>query len=330
MLNKQKSAGSPIVSEDKTKQMSNIQSQIATLKDKIVKINAETKKQLEKRDELNTKTKQANQEINELRAKRDEINQKVKALKQQRDEIHQKIKPIMDEIHAINEKKQEILKNAPPVRRGDVQKEIDALEWKIQTETMDMQEEKHLVDEVKQLEKQLGGFKKIDKENKKIAELLTQRKALDELAETYHKQLSELVKNGQDIHTKVITKVDAAKQNRAEADLMHKAFLESKEKIQQIQVEIAVLTGQLNGLRDSYRAERAESRALRDKEYAERAAERVKEKELHEVEQTKRAQSEKQLKAKIGTQAKEKLERGEEVSFAEFAMLAGDDEEENA
>ncbi|MCW4024816.1 MAG: hypothetical protein NWF01_07265 [Candidatus Bathyarchaeota archaeon] len=318
------------MSEDKTKQMSNIQAQIATLKDKIAKINTETKKQIEKRDELNNKTKQTNQEINGLRAKRDEINQKVKELKQQRNEIHQKIKPIMDEIRAINEKKQEIRKNAPPIRRDDVQKEIDAIDWKIQTETLDMKEEKRLVDEIKQLEKQLGGFKKIDKENKKIDELLSQRKALDALADNFHKQLSELVKAGQDVHAKVIAKVDAAKQNRAEADLMHKAFIESKEKIQQVQVEIAVLTGQLNGLRDAYRAERAESRALRDKEYEERAAERAKEKELINIEKTKRAQSEQQLKEKIGAQAKEKLERGEEVNFAEFAMLAGDDEEEHA
>jgi uncharacterized coiled-coil DUF342 family protein len=268
------------VTEEKTKQIANIQQQIASLKDKITKVNADTKKTADKRDELNNQTKQASQQIYELRAQRDQINVKVKALKLQRDEVRDKIAPLMDEIHAINEKKQEIKKKSAPVRQEDVQKEIDAIDWKIQTETMEMTEEKRLVGEVKKLEQQIGGYKKIEKENKKITELLNQRKALQELADNFHNQLSELVKLGQEVHSKMIAKVDEAKKSRVEADLMHKAYIENREQIPQLQVEIAVLTGQLNGLRDSYRTE---NRALREKENSSRAEERAKEQDRKSV-----------------------------------------------
>jgi uncharacterized coiled-coil DUF342 family protein len=314
------------VTEEKTKQIANIQQQIASLKDKIAKVNAETKKTADKRDELNNQTKQLSQQIYELRIQRDQINEKVKALKLQRDEVRDKIAPLMTEIHVINEKKQEIKKKSAPVRHEDVQKEIDAIDWKIQTETLDMTEEKRLVGEVKKLELQIGGYKKIEKENKKINELLNQRRALQELADNFHKQLSELVKSGQDVHSKMLAKVDETKKNRVEADLMHKAYIENREQIPQIQVEIAVLTGQLNGLRDSYRTE---NRALREKENSSREQERSKEQEQIKLEKSQRAQSEQALKEKLGSQAKEKLERGEKVSWNEFQLLAGDDDEED-
>jgi uncharacterized coiled-coil DUF342 family protein len=321
------------VSEEKTKQIANIQQQIANLKDKITKVNAETKKTADKRDELNNQTKLASQQIYELRTQRDQINEKVKALKLQRDEVRDKITPLMDEIHAINEKKQEIKKKSAPVRHEDVQKEIDAIDWKIQTETLDMTEEKRLVGEVKKLEQQIGGYKKIEKENKKITELLNQRKALQELADNFHKQLSELVKAGQEVHSKMLAKVDEAKKSRVEADLMHKAYLENREQIPQLQVEIAVLTGQFNGLRDAYRSE---NRAIREKENSSRAEERAKEQEKRakeqeqvKLEKSQRAQTEQALKEKLGSQAKEKLERGEKVSWNEFQLLAGEDDEED-
>ena len=52
--------------------------------------------------------------------------------------------------------------------------------------------------------------------------------------------------------------------------------------------------------------------------------------ERRKQEQAERAVKEKVIKEKIGGEAREKLNRGEKVSWDEFAMMAGDDEEDEA
>ncbi len=276
-----------------------------------------------RKGQLNEQTKKINLEIRDIQKQRDEINQKVQALKQQRDDVRVKIKPIMDEIQAINEKKEELKKKAPRVRQKDIQEEINKIDWKIQTESLDLQEEKRLVGEVKLLETQLSGYKKIEKQNKKIAEHIQERKVLDAQADKFHKELSEMAKKSQDLHESMIAKIAEAKKAKEEADVLHKGFIENKEKIKALLVDIAVITGQMLGLQNTVREQNKE---LREKEMAIR----LKEKEQFAMQRNKKLLDEQALKTKLGAQAKEKLNKGEKLSWNEFQLLAGDDEAEDA
>jgi uncharacterized coiled-coil DUF342 family protein len=312
-----------VSTQDKLNQIANLRSQIATLKDQVNKADMDSKKQVEKRDQLNEQTKKNNLEIRDIKKQRDEINQKVKDLKQQRDEVRVKIKPIMDEIQAINEKKEELKKKAPRIRQKDIQEEINKIDWKIQTESLDLQEEKRLVGEVKLLETQLSGYKKIEKQNKKIAEHIQERKVLDAQADKFHKELSEMAKKSQELHESMIAKIAEAKKAKEEADTLHKGFIENKEKIKALLVDIAVLTGQMLGLQNTVREQNKE---IREKEMTIRQ----KEKEQMAVQRNKKLLDQQVLKEKLGAQAKEKLNKGEKLSWNEFQLLASDDEKEDA
>ena len=307
--------------QEKTNQIATIQQQIVSLRGQVDKANAEIEKQIEKRNQLNEQTKKASQEIREIRSQRDEINDKVKLLKQQRDEIRVKINPIMDEIQAINAKKEELKKKTPRVRQQELQEELDAIEWKIQTTSLDLQEEKRLIEEVKMLETQLSSYKKIEKQNQKISELLKGRKTLEAQADVFHRELSELAKKGQELHEKMIAKIAEAKKSRDEADVQHKAYIQTKEQIEQLPVDIAVLTGQMRGLQNTIWEQ---NKAIRTKDSADRAKER----EQLEEEKAKKMLDENALKEKLGAQARDKLQRGEKLSWNEFQLLADDDSEE--
>jgi uncharacterized coiled-coil DUF342 family protein len=309
--------------QDKLNQISALRSQITVLKDKVNKADIESKKHVEKRDQLNQQTKKLNLEINDIKRQRDEINKKVHALKQQRDTVRVKIKPIVDEIQAINEKKEELKKKSSHIRKKDIQKEIDKIDWKIQTETLDLQEEKRLVGEVKILETQLHGYKKIEKENKKIAGHMQEKKVLDAQAESFHKELSGFAKRSQELHEQMIAKIAEVKTVKKEADALHKGFMDNKEQGKEWLVEIAVLTGQMLGLQNNLREQNKE---LREKE----KALRLKEKEESDVQRSKRLEDEQALKAKLGTQAKEKLDKGEKLSWNEFQLLASVDDSDSA
>ncbi len=257
-----------------------------------------------------------------MKTERDIINEKVKLLKQQRDDIRAKTTPITDEINAIKEKIAELKKKLPRERQQDLQEELDAIEWKIQTTSLDLQEEKRLIENVKQLEILLSSYKKIDLKYKKIKELLAQRRTLEAEADIFHKELTDSAKKSQDLHSQMIEKVNAAKVSKAQADSLHQAYVKTKEEIVLFQVKIAELTGQLRGLRASMREEDkarqiANQQAIKEKQKA--------------IKETQQATKEKQqaIKDKLGAEARDKLQKGEKLSWNEFQLVMGDDTEDD-
>ncbi|HLN45340.1 MAG TPA: hypothetical protein VK209_06500, partial [Candidatus Sulfotelmatobacter sp.] len=150
----------------------------------------DTQKLVEKRDKLNERFKQLREETRQLKAERDDINEKVHALKTERDETRVTIHPVIDEIKSAREKIAELKKKTPKRSKEDLQQEIDDIEWKIQTTSLDLKEEKQLIETVKQLETQLSTYKKIDRQFKKINELQHGLEAVGETGDKLHTELS--------------------------------------------------------------------------------------------------------------------------------------------
>ena len=309
--------------KQKTSQEGNINLQIDKIKKQIGEANTQIKKYVEKRNQLHEKARKSREEINQIKTERDTLNEKVKLLKEQRDLIRAKTTPIMEDVNAIDEKIAELKKKVPRVSQRELQEELDAIEWKISTTSLDMQEEKRLVGEVKELEIQLKSYKKIDKKHEKIKELLTQCKAIDAQADVFHKELTDLAKKSQELHATMMEKLNAVKKDRAEADSLHQAFVKAKEQNTLWYAQISLLISQTTSIRATFR-EQAQGR--RAEEEAKRSEEQAKRKE----EQSQRAVKEKEIKEKIGAEAKEKLQRGEKVNWEEFQLMLGDDKEDDS
>ena len=308
---------------EKTKpsQTTNINQQIDALKKQITEANAQIKKHIEQRDALHDKVKKSREEIRQIKAERDSLNQKVKELKGQRDAIRTQTAPIMDELKVIDEKIEALKKNLPRISQRELQEEHDAIEWKISTTSLDLQEEKRLIEHVKTIEIQMSGYKKIDVQNKKIKDLLSKRKVFDDQADVFHKELTETAKKSQDLHAVMMEKVNIMKRDKAEADSLHQAFIKAKENNNMLYAQIKLLVGQSISLRN---ASREQYQSRRKDEDAKRAQEDAKRKE----EQAARAVKEQAIKEKIGSEAREKLNRGEKVSWDEFAMMLGDEKDD--
>jgi uncharacterized coiled-coil DUF342 family protein len=303
-------------------QEGNINLQIDKIKKQIGEANTQIKKFVEKRNQLHEQARKTRSEINQMKTERDTLNERVKLLKEQRNVIRAKTTPIMDEIALIDAKIAELRKKVPRISQRELQENLDAVEWKISTTSLDLQEEKSLVGEVKELEMQLKGYKKIDKQNQKIKNLLAQRKVLDDQADVFHKELTDLAKKSQELHATMIDKVSALKKDREEADSLHQAFVKAKEQNALWYEQIKQLVDQNRGFRARFREF---DLAKRKEEEAKWKEEQVKRKE----EQAQRAVKEKEIKEKIGSEAKEKLQRGEKVNWEEFQFMLGDDEEDS-
>ncbi len=275
---------------------------------------AETQRLIEKRDKLNEQFKKLREETRELRAERDGVNDQVQTLKAQRNENRTTVHPIIDEIKAAREKIAELRKKTPKRRQQDLQQELDDIEWKIQTTSLDLKEEKELIQQVKQLEIQLSAYKKIEQQTKRISNLEQGLKAVDETGEKLHTELSELVQKGQETHQKMIAKIEEAKKIKEEADSVHNLYLLTREKARQIDEEIRKVLGERRRNRDLDRQQREGQRQTQEKQ--------------RQQDEAAKKTIEKELKEKLGSQAREKLQRGEKLSWDEFQLLADEDEEE--
>lgn len=314
--------------QQKTVKIEDIHQQIEKLREQANTANAQIQNHIDQRNQLNELVKKTHQEISELKTERDSLNEKVKLLKQQRDSVRTKATPIIEQINTRKEKITEYKKKIPRESQQDLQQELEAIEWKIQTTSLDLQEEKRLIENVKQLETLLSSYKKIDAQNKKIKDLITQVKTIEDEADIFHNELTELAKKSQDLHAKMIEKVNAVKISRAQADGLHQAYIKTKEDIVQMYVKIAELTGQLRGLRTAMYEEEKLRRMAAQLAYRER--EKVfKEKESVAKEQQQVVKEKQQaIKEKLEAEAKEKLKKGEKLSWNEFQLALGDDPEE--
>jgi len=289
-----------LTEQQETNQIATLNKQIVKLREQISKTNAETKKCVEKRNRLNDQLKKQHQEIHELKNKRDNLNEKVKTLKQQRDEAQTKIRAIIEEIKTHRQKIIELKKKTPKRSYQNLQRELTSIEWKIQTTPLDLQEEKKLIENVKKLETQLNIYKKIEQQNKRIAELRKELETLETNADTSHQELTVAAQKSQEIHANMLAKISESENIKRDADRLHSAYIQAKEQVKPLHQEMKEITEKKKKLQDAIREES----------------------------EKQRKNAEKALKEKLEAQARDKLQRGEKLSWDEFQLLADDDSQD--
>jgi len=280
-----------------TNDMEILSQKIVALKEQVRKMSAEFKTHAEKRDNFNNQFRKLSQEISGLKNERNSLNEEVKTLKQQRDEAQTKIRTIFEEIRTNRQKITELKKETPKKSRQQLQKELEDIEWEIQTTSLDLQEEKQLIEHVRQLEMQLNVCKKIELRDKKLAELRKEIGALETKEAAFHQELTEKAQESREIHSKMLAKITESKNVKGKADNMHCAYVQAKEKARTLNAERERLMEQKEKLHEAIRVEDGK----------------------------KRKTAEQTLREKLSSQAKDKLQRGEKLSWEEFQLLAEDD-----
>ena len=308
-------------------QIEAINKRIVTLKEDLTKTRLDITKHIETRDELNGKVKVLRQEIIEIKKERDQLNVNVRNLKQQRDEVRTQMAPFVEEIKGHSQRIRELKEKMSGESRQQLQKAFDALEFKIATTSLDVHEEKRLIDQVKEIEIRLSGFKKIDQHSKKISEIKTELKVYEDKADSFHNELTSSAKKSQELHAKMLAKFEEMKKIREDATNLHLQFLLDRERLKPMQGEIGRLIDQrhkLFGLRTEQFQERQKQYDDRQRQYEDRQKQYDAAKQ--ESEKQKKAK-ELEIKEKLGSAVREKLQRGEKLDWREFQLLAGDESE---
>jgi uncharacterized coiled-coil DUF342 family protein len=281
-----------------TNEIAKIDQKLTVLRGQTRKINAETKRYVEKRDELNEQFRTHRSQIQDLKNQRNGLNEKVKALKQHRDEARTRIEGLIEEIDLRITKIAELKKKKPRKSRQQLENEFQEIEWAIQTTSLDLEEERNLVAVVKEIEPQLTIYRRIENHMGKIAALRKEIEMLEAKADSDHKELMITAQKSQELHATLLARIEESRVAKTEADNLHIAYVKAREQAKPLYDELKRLSEQKRTLENA----------------------------LREEDQNKRKTVEKALKQKLENQARKKLQQGEKISWQEFQLLEGDDE----
>lgn len=275
------------------KKIDDLKHELASLKENREDANREASKWIEKRNAGLDHIKKLRDEITVLKEKRDALNEEVQKLKNLREQAKAKRNEKQTDLSMLEEKLRPVIKNKPHGDMADIQKEIEEIDWRIQTTIVSSDEEKYLVDQVKTLETQLSIYKQLQKTGKRIAELKAERSSLSEEAKLHHEKLSELAKQSQKLHEEMINMVKGIHNIQNEANNAHQKYLEAKQHSQVIHQKYVESLSQIKSLEQGIR----------------RTAEE------------KKTAIELGMREKLKQKSLEKLKRGEKLTWEEFQVL---------
>src|SRR5512136_507641 len=193
-------------------------------KDRRSQLNTEASKWAAKRNELNKSTKELIEKAQELKKLRDDNNRNVAEAKKHRDEFNEKTNELYAKIDEIRKKHN--LTSGRSIR--DLNREIDHLEFRQQTEVLSPDKEKQLVDKIAALRAEFKGRREKLEKNEELRKHLNEAQALRDLASSYHDLVIKFAELAQKYHDQMITCFKEADQTRAEADAAQKEFLKAQ------------------------------------------------------------------------------------------------------
>jgi uncharacterized coiled-coil DUF342 family protein len=247
-----------------------------------------------KRDTLNGKFRDLRDEIEQLRDDRNEINEKVRELKQERSRLTAKTKEKAEEIRKLCQDRKELSGKRPPRSHLSLQEEVDSIDWEIQTTSHTLEEDNELVGKVKQLEVQLDIHRKYEHLVKRIRDLRAEVTRHKTVSESCHQALTAKARVGQETHARMLARIEEGRKTKTEADDMHRRFLEAKQKAMLVNEKLTNVSNEIKRLQG----------------------------EIREEQQKGRKQDEDALRQSLEEKAREKLKRGEKLSWQEFQLLS--------
>lgn len=271
-----------------------LERKLSELKEQKEKLSMESRQFAQKRDVRNQQSRGLRVEISRLREKRDELNEKVKESKLQRDAFRESKHEKIDEIKKVRRESRKLIEKKPSTNHLTLQKEVESIDWKIQTTSTSPEEEKELVGQVRKLETQLNVYRRLAQLNQRINRLQEEIRSLNTETERSHDNLTKTAEESQQIHQTMVQKIDETRKLKQEADNLHKDYLNTKEKMIPIQQEMTRTSDQIKLLKEEIRSQE---------------------------EQTRKG-FEEAVRKKLRQQAMEKLKRHEQLSWEEFQVLA--------
>ncbi len=195
-------------------------------------LNSQASQFARERNELNNATRQYVEDAQKNKELRDQSNNDVQSLKEKRNELNDKANTLFEEIDAL--RGEHGTGSAAPSHEKkpsakDIQRQIDQLEERQQTEQMSKEKENELVDKIKQLRAELKDQEVEHEQNKEVRTRLIEAREFRKQASAIHAEVTEKAELAQKHHDLMVECYRKADKSREGADAKHKQFVEAQE-----------------------------------------------------------------------------------------------------
>src|SRR3989344_2246178 len=161
-----------------------INKEIINLKSRLSKLGSEKELWFEKKEKLKKEISELIKGVKEIKKNKDGVDKEIKKFKKERDLVNKEVKKLILGVKNLNDEFK-----GGKVNIIEIQKKIERLDMKIETEALSLTNEKKVMEEIKKL-------KKILDENKVVLERDGRRKNLN-------KEIDEKKQKAEELHRKV-------------------------------------------------------------------------------------------------------------------------------
>jgi uncharacterized coiled-coil DUF342 family protein len=188
-------------------------------------LNASASKFARERNTLNNQTREFVEEAQKNKDLRDKYNQSVLDVKAQRNEFNDKANVLFEEIEAFKKE------HGTQKNRGvkELQKQIEYMEYRQQTEVFTTDKERELIDKIKQMKGQVREQEAELEQNKEMRTSISEAREFRKQASDLHAKVTEVAELAQKHHDLMVESYRKADKSREAADAAHKSFVEAQE-----------------------------------------------------------------------------------------------------
>ena len=281
--------------------MQELNTQLESLKQEFNRLDNEARNWLDKRDEIHHQIRNLREQVDVFKNKRDEANKKVLDLKNLREKSKTECLEKRTRILETRQKLENIAKKMPFNDLSFAEKELQSLEWKIQTTSLPVKEERELIEQIKIRENMRNLQRKFEQTKHNLDELKNEEYELRNRARAIHEELSEFAEQSQEFHREMFKMVAKMRSLRSEADAAHLRYVDLVRSISGVNQRSAELLIQVAFIKHEIRKVDEEKRILRQKEMREETI-------------------------KV---AQERAEKGRRMTLQEFKLLLEEETEQN-
>ena len=213
----------------------NLNQEITSLRRQLNQINEKKESAFDNKEKV---TKNISTLINHARSSKSQRNQftkKVREVKQIRSQDNEQIKKKIEEIKELNKQKIEIQKKHDIKKNPSyLKKDIEKLEFKLETDAMSFENEKKLLKVIKGLKKEYNEVKVISDVFDKIHKLDKELKELRRKANDEHKEVQKTAEESQHKHEEVIETNKEIDGLKGEEEKAYRTFFDTKKEFTDI------------------------------------------------------------------------------------------------
>lgn len=281
--------------------LNSLRDETRVLREEMNKLNSMKEETFLKKSEVIRNIREMITKVKETKGKRDEKTKAVKEEKEKRQKLNEEIKEKIQKIAEVNPKVEEAPKKSEEhINPHLIKKNIQSLEYKIETEGMSFEKEKKTMKLINSLKKQLVEAEK-------------RYKAYHELKNA-HREIKPLKKDANEIHHKI-------QEDAGESQKLHEEMIKTSKSIDGLRKEEKELTAKFLEEKKTYQEV---SQKLKDKlDALSKISEELNRHKVEAAEERKEKQH-KTLKEKQ-REVEEKMKKGGKLTTDDILVLQGMD-----